>query len=208
MALFSAQGVNKGCRPKAGWRDKYKCTSNGHCKSKSCVQVAWASDKCKPSGGWNQGEQCTSSSHCGTGGGERDASKCWENGKHDGDCCALRSKGSCTGGASIEWRNSKCWTSGHKEYFRYYCKAKLHLECSGGRCKKRKGGALVKSIASKLTGTGDNGGTRDVIPSVDGFAVRGTIPAGIFQAADVSKTDKEVHTARWVHVLLVVAKCG
>ena len=57
--------------------------------------------------------------------GWHDASKCWENGKLDGDCCALRSEGSCTGGAVIEWRNSNCWGGEYtaEQYVRYYCKA-------------------------------------------------------------------------------------
>jgi hypothetical protein len=67
--------------------------------------------------------QCASNGHCPPKGGH-DASKCWENGKHDGDCCALHSAGSCTSGTSIEWRSSICWTGGHKKYYRYYCKPK------------------------------------------------------------------------------------
>ena len=83
-----------------------------------------------------------------------------------------------------------------------------HISNASGEDAKGKRGALVKSIARKLTGTGDNERTRDVTPFVDMFAVRGSGPAGEFQAAGVSKTGKEAHTARWVHVLLVMAECG
>ena len=106
------------------------CGSGNYCNVGTCNKklksgtVTTLGARACTSGIHNAGacRQCASNSHC--HGGGHDASKCWENGKHDGDCCALRSAGSCKSGTSIEWRSSTCWIDGHKKYYQYYCKPK------------------------------------------------------------------------------------
>ena len=105
-----------------------------------------------------------------------DKSACRENGKLDGDCCALKGDASCKDGYDLSYQDhitnpgknsnergkeSICWKSGKKHFYRYSCRSKkptkLHNNAPGRSvypvCKREKTcGTVVLAAEDGKTG--------------------------------------------------------
>ena len=130
-------GLQKKCRPKEGWKDYSNCVNHHHCKSRKCVHSFGTDRLCMPKIGWKEGDKCTNDAHCRTT--SHHAGSCRENGKVDGDCCALKSNSLTKGGSCNGWYSPK-WLglcAGNK-YYKYECRG--HMYCGGqpfGTCQRK-----------------------------------------------------------------------
>jgi len=121
-------GLDKKCKPTAGWSDNSECTANNHCNSNSCVEVYLADRKCKPSGGFANNEYCKQDSHCSSG--RCDAGTCRAK---LGDYSVCVNNGDCVSNAcrSVWGLDKKCKpTAGWSDYSE--CTANNH--CNSNSC--------------------------------------------------------------------------